>query len=115
MDRSEIVVASVRRLVYGADMTLGEYMRDAREKKGLGVRELARQIGMSASFVSDVELDRRGIGMQVKVNRWCKLLGLDPEEVMYRRSKKIPCDLEWWLLAEQGRFELCRELMRRTK
>ena len=39
--------------------TLGEHIRELREKCDLSVRELAKQIKVSAPFLSDVELGRR--------------------------------------------------------
>jgi len=34
---------------------LGQRLREAREQKGIGLRELARQLGMSASLISQIE------------------------------------------------------------
>ena len=39
--------------------TLGEYLRELRETKDFSVRELAKRLGVSAPFLSDVELGRR--------------------------------------------------------
>ena len=39
--------------------TLGERIREIREEKDLSLRELANHIGVSAPFMSDVELGRR--------------------------------------------------------
>ena len=39
--------------------TLGERIRELREENDLSLRELATQIGVSAAFMSDVELGRR--------------------------------------------------------
>lgn len=39
--------------------TLGERIRELREEKDLSLRELATTIGVSAAFMSDVELGRR--------------------------------------------------------
>ncbi len=39
--------------------TLGERIRELREKQDLSVRELAKQLQLSAAFLSDVELGRR--------------------------------------------------------
>jgi transcriptional regulator with XRE-family HTH domain len=39
--------------------TLGEKIKELREKKDISVRELARQLKVSAAFLSDVELGRR--------------------------------------------------------
>lgn len=40
-------------------MTLGERIRELREAKDLSLRELATKLGLSAPFVSDIELGRR--------------------------------------------------------
>ena len=40
-------------------MTIGERIRQLREEKDLSLRELAKTIGVSAAFLSDVELGRR--------------------------------------------------------
>ena len=42
-----------------ARRTLGTELRKLRKKKGMTLREFARQVGVSASFVSDIELGRR--------------------------------------------------------
>jgi transcriptional regulator with XRE-family HTH domain len=40
--------------------TLGQHIRELREKKDISLREFAKQLGnLSAAFVSDVELGRR--------------------------------------------------------
>jgi transcriptional regulator with XRE-family HTH domain len=39
--------------------TLGQHMRDLREKNDLSLRELAKKVGVSAAFLSDIELGRR--------------------------------------------------------
>ena len=39
--------------------TLGERIRELRETKDLSLRELAKRLGLSAAFLSDVELGRR--------------------------------------------------------
>jgi transcriptional regulator with XRE-family HTH domain len=42
-----------------AIQTFGQRIRELREKKDLSLRELAKKIGISAAFLSDVELGRR--------------------------------------------------------
>jgi transcriptional regulator with XRE-family HTH domain len=39
--------------------TLGQFIRERREKKDISLRELARKVSVSAAFLSDVELGRR--------------------------------------------------------
>lgn len=41
------------------DLTFGKYLAKLREAKDVTLRELARQIGVSAAFLSDVEKDRK--------------------------------------------------------
>ena len=41
------------------DRSLGERVRDARLDKKLGVREFARQLEITPSYLSDIEADRR--------------------------------------------------------
>jgi transcriptional regulator with XRE-family HTH domain len=40
-------------------MTIGEFIRERREAKGLGLRRLAALVPISAPFLSDIELGRR--------------------------------------------------------
>lgn len=42
-----------------ATKALGEALKDLRKSKNLGLRELARKAGVSASFVSEIESGRR--------------------------------------------------------
>jgi transcriptional regulator with XRE-family HTH domain len=39
--------------------TLGQFIREKREELDLSLRELARRVGVSAAFMSDIELGRR--------------------------------------------------------
>lgn len=42
----------------GASGSLGRRLRTAREAEGIGLRELARRVGVSASLVSQIETDK---------------------------------------------------------
>jgi transcriptional regulator with XRE-family HTH domain len=42
------------------DKKMGAFMRSIRIKSGLSGRELARRMGVSAAYLSDLELGRRG-------------------------------------------------------
>jgi transcriptional regulator with XRE-family HTH domain len=41
------------------ELTLGQRLRELRDKADLSVRELAKRIGVSSPFLSDIELGRR--------------------------------------------------------
>ena len=59
---------------------LGEFSRELREDKDLSVRELAKRLGVSASFLSDVELGRRHPSSRV-LSRLARELGTTTAEL----------------------------------
>lgn len=67
-------IGLITRLVRVPDNTAtGQLMREARERAGLSVREMARRLNQSAPFVSDLELGRRGWNDK-RVAQWAKIL-----------------------------------------
>ncbi|WP_044933708.1 helix-turn-helix domain-containing protein [Pseudacidobacterium ailaaui] len=60
--------------------TFGEQIRDLREAKDISVRELARQLNVSAAFLSDVELGRRHPSDEI-MRKMAECLGTTPEEL----------------------------------
>lgn len=61
-------------------MTLGERIRQLREEKDLSLRELAEELGLSAPFLSDVELSRRYPSEKV-LSDLAKKLGTSVEDL----------------------------------
>lgn len=96
----------------GDGMRLGHFLRyhRLRQDPHLSLRTLAYQLGLSAPFVSDVELDRRTPRPDM-LAVWCTALDVDPVEAE-RLAGRVPNDITEWLLAEHGRFAEVRELMR---
>jgi transcriptional regulator with XRE-family HTH domain len=61
--------------------TLGQRIRELREKKDLSLREFAKQLGgLSAPFLSDVELNRRYPSEEV-LSKMAKVLGTSLEDL----------------------------------
>jgi transcriptional regulator with XRE-family HTH domain len=61
--------------------TLGEFIREQREKNDLSLREFARKLdGLSAAFLSDIELGRRYPSEEV-LKKMALALDLDLEEL----------------------------------
>ncbi len=60
--------------------TLGERIRELREAQDLSLREFAGKLGLSAAFVSDVELGRRYPSGKV-LEAIAKMLGTPLEEL----------------------------------
>lgn len=50
---------SAREMIEMGRSILGERIREARTRKGLSLREVARKVKISAAFLSDIELGRR--------------------------------------------------------
>lgn len=61
-------------------MTFGKYLSILREKKDVTLRELARQIGVSAPFLSDVEKDRKPPLTAERIEKVASALNLTKEE-----------------------------------
>ena len=78
-------IGLVTRLVRVPDnAATGQLMREARKRAGLSVREMARRLGQSAPFVSDLELGRRGWNDE-RIEQWAKVL-LPPNIVIKHPS-----------------------------
>jgi len=82
--------------------TLGEQIRDLREKKDLSLREFAGRLRLSPAFVSDVELGRRYPSDEV-LAKMAKVLGaaLDDLKSLDTRStgeelKKLASTVPAW-------------------
>jgi transcriptional regulator with XRE-family HTH domain len=61
--------------------TLGEVLRGARVKLGLGLRELAKQLGITPSYLSDIEYDRR-VPSEDVLSQLAKALNLELDHLM---------------------------------
>lgn len=72
------------------DMSLGEFLVSKREEKDVTLRELARLIGVSAPFLSDVEKGRRAPLTADRLEAAASALHLSPEEktLMYDLAGK---------------------------
>jgi choline kinase/DNA-binding XRE family transcriptional regulator len=55
----------------------GSYVREVRIKKGLGQRELAKHIGIAASYLNDIEKEKRGAPKQIVINKLSKFLEIN--------------------------------------
>ena len=82
--------------------TLGEVLRELREKTDLSLRELARKLDVSAPFLSDVELGRRYPSDEVlaKLAKFFKtsleeLKRYDTRESIGSLKKLITTDPSW--------------------
>lgn len=61
-------------------VTFGEYLKHKREEKQISLREVARTLGVSAPFLSDVENNRRGPLTEERLADLAKVLNLIEKE-----------------------------------
>jgi transcriptional regulator with XRE-family HTH domain len=73
--------------------TLGDAVRYLREKRGLTLRALAKAVGVSAPFLSDLEHNRRRTD---RIAEFARELGAD-ESILKRFDSRVEPDLKEWL------------------
>ena len=104
------------------NMRYGQFLRAKRiaDSRELTLRHIADVLGVSVSFVSDVEQGRRKPYDEEKTRKLVEFLGLTEEDValMYdlasRENSKIPRDLDDIMMySEAG--EMARFALRMTK
>jgi transcriptional regulator with XRE-family HTH domain len=93
----------------GMSLSVGQNVRRERERAGLSVRELARRLGVSASFLSQFELGQSqaavstlfAIASELNLSL-DDLLGHSPKKVGNRRSKADPPRVAEYLAFQTG-------------
>lgn len=76
--------------------TFGEYVRALRAEKNIGQRQLARAIGVSASYLNDIENDKRAAPRAEIVGAITEVLEADPDQMFDRAGRSrgtIPDDI----------------------
>lgn len=70
----------------------GAFIRREREGKEIGLREMARKIGVSPTYLSKVERDEFPPPAEDKVRKIAAILGLDVDELL-ARAGRVASDL----------------------
>jgi transcriptional regulator with XRE-family HTH domain len=70
----------------------GEFVRRHREAKEIGLREMARMIGVSPTYLSKVERDEFAPPAEDKVKAIAKIIGCNTDELM-ARADRVSSDL----------------------
>jgi transcriptional regulator with XRE-family HTH domain len=74
------------------NMKFGAFMRARREAKEIGLREMAKMIGVSPTYVSKVERDEFPPPAEDKVRLIAGVIGCDVDELL-ARAGKVATDL----------------------
>ena len=93
--------------------TFGTYIRSLRLYRGFGLRELARQLGISAPYLSDLEKDKRGAPPVDLVRAIAKILDADSENIYDLAGisrNTIASDIEDLLIAKPEIVSLLRSV-----
>lgn len=85
--------------------SFGEALRWVREQRGMTLRALAREVGVSPPFQSDLEHDRR---TTAHVADYARVLGIDVAELESRQG--FTRDLKDWLSEHPELIELLRDI-----
>lgn len=90
-----------------SDKLFGELLTQLREKKDKTLRELARAIGVSAPFLSDVEKGRRSALTAERIDKVAEVLQLDQDErnalfdTAGKQKNSIPPDLPDYIMEHE--------------
>jgi transcriptional regulator with XRE-family HTH domain len=86
------------------DQNFGEFLSRKREERDITLRELARQLGVSAPFLSDVEKNRRAPLTSDRLETAASVLHLSEDEKveMYnlvgKQKNSVPPDLPEYIM-----------------
>jgi len=97
--------------VKNKSVTFGTCIRNLRLSRGFGLRELARQLGISAPYLSDLEKDKRGAPRGDLVRKLIETLDADLESIYDLAGKSrntIPSDIEDLIIEKKEIVSLLR-------
>ncbi len=70
----------------------GKFVRRAREAKDIGLREMAKMVGVSPTYLSKVERDEFAPPAEDKVKAIAQIIGCDVDELL-GRAGRVSTDL----------------------
>src|SRR3954454_8063674 len=70
----------------------GEFVRREREAKEIGLREMAKMIGVSPTYLSKIERDEFPAPAEDKVRKIAAIIGCDSDELL-ARADRVSSDL----------------------
>src|SRR4029077_12938388 len=96
----------------GGREKFGAFIRREREAKGLSLRDMAKKIKVSPTFLSKVETENWKPGEE-KLRKIAEVIGCDSEELM-AKAGRVPSELSNIIKQHPHRHELTA-LLRTTK
>ena len=86
--------------------SLGEAIRYLREQRGMTLRALAKRVGISAPFLSDIEHNRRNTD---KLLLLAEVLDVDVKELK-KLDTRLPTHVKDWISANPEIVELLKDM-----
>jgi HTH-type transcriptional regulator, competence development regulator len=71
----------------GGTEKFGAFVRRERERKAIGLREMAKLIGVSPTYLSKIERDEFAPPAEDKVQAMAEILDWDPDELLARAGR----------------------------
>jgi transcriptional regulator with XRE-family HTH domain len=75
-----------------SEMKFGAFVRHEREAKDIGLREMAKMIGVSPTYLSKIERDEFPPPAEDKVKAIAKIIGCDADDLL-ARAGRVASDL----------------------
>ena len=76
----------------GRNVKFGAYVRQERERREIGLREMAKKIGVSPTYLSKVERDEFPPAAEDKVRKIAEIFDIDVDELL-ALAGKVSSDL----------------------
>jgi transcriptional regulator with XRE-family HTH domain len=76
----------------GRNIKFGAFVRQEREEREIGLREMAKMIGVSPTYISKVERDEFPPPAEDKVRKIAEIFNIDVDELL-ARAGKVSSDL----------------------
>ena len=84
-------------------MKFGPHIRETREAKGFGLRELARLIEVEPAYLSKIEREKFAPPSEALIVKIAGHLGEDPDRLL-ALAGKIPSDVKEMIIQSEGQL-----------
>ena len=103
------------------NITFGEYLTNKRKEKEMSLRMLARELDISATYLSDVEKNKRNALSNEKLQKLIEILELNEEEqkelydLAGKSKNTIPGDVEEFIKGNLQVIALLRDMSNKKR
>jgi transcriptional regulator with XRE-family HTH domain len=95
-------------------MTFGEHIRQWREERRVGLRQFAKAIGVSATFISKMERGEGPLPGEKTIRKMAVYFGKNPDELL-AMADKVASDVRAIIIKQPAYAHFIRETAHLTK